>query len=87
MRFNCEFSTCKCREFIRHRNKLCRECDHARLWHSKTSSDAYLSPRKPAHSPIYVHSQHPRIFTPIQVAVFVPEAIVVYCDTIENLPI
>lgn len=86
MRFNCEFRKCMCSEFIKnHGNKLCQDCNHAKLWHSN------ITPRKPAHKPVYVNYHreraYPRIFTPIQVAVFVPEAVVVYCDTIENLPI
>jgi len=87
MRFNCEFGKCKCLKFRKQHssNKLCQYCNHAKLWHSTIES------RKPARTPIYVNyissRPQPRIFTPVQVAILVPEAVIVYCDSVENLPI
>lgn len=94
-RFHCEFKKCKCNSFILHRNNQCFICNHANIWHSKKEkppTDEYLSfvsSRLAARRPEYTH------VSPIQIAVFVPEAPLlpesdsemIYCDSVELLPI
>lgn len=93
-RFHCEFKNCKCNKFINSSSNLCYICQHSIIWHSKKSkppSDEYLSflsTRKPARSPEYTY------VSPIQIAVFVPEAEAIpiqenvrYCSTVDLLPI
>lgn len=73
-RFHCEFKDCNCQNFTHRYDKLCYVCRHSHIWHSKTSkppTDEYLSfcsSRKMADRPIYTS------VSPIQIAIFVPEA-------------
>ena len=94
MRYHCEFKDCKCYKFKLHCNNLCFYCKHSNIWHSrkqKPPTDEYLafqSPRSPARKPMYEKKY-------IQVAIFVPtvpplpdsDNEIIYCETIEVLPV
>lgn len=95
-RFHCEFKECKCSKFTLHCNNLCFICGHSKIWHStksKPPTDEYLSfvsSRKSARKPSYSY------VSPIQIAVFIPEATAQplniievnrYCPNVELLPI
>ena len=94
MRYHCEFKECRCCKFKLHCNNLCFHCKHANIWHSKKEKpppDEYLafeSIRQPARTPKYEKKY-------FQVAIFVPtvpplpesENEIIYCDTIEVLPV
>ena len=96
-RHHCEYKDCKCNKFVRHHKSLCYICHHAKLWHSKKSkppTDGYLSflsSRLSARTPKYTNN----IVSPIQIAVFIPEAPAIpvsdsesiFCENIESLPI
>ena len=84
-KFHCEFRDCNCIKFIHRKDKLCYICRHSYIWHSKTPkppTDEYLSfcsSRKMAHTPIYTS------ISPIQIAIFVPEAEISYeVETIDE---
>ena len=94
-RYHCEYKDCKCNKFVRHHKSLCYICHHAKLWHSKTSKPptdeylSFLSSRAAARTPKYTS------VSPIQIAVFIPEAPaipvddsqLIFCENIESLPI
>ena len=90
-RFHCEFNDCYCHHFVKDNNNLCANCHHSKIWHSKKDTQDFLSfvsPRKAARSAEYTH-----VF-PIQVAIFIPEAVAIpieeninYCTDIDLLPI
>lgn len=58
-RYHCEFNDCMCIAFLKDKNKLCNDCKHGEVWHSRTNgppTDAYLqfySVRESARLPIY----------------------------------
>lgn len=93
-RFHCEFKNCSCNKFKLHCNKLCFNCNHANVWHSKKSkppSDYYLafqSPREMARKPIYERKNlFVRIFEPTVPDLPESDNEIIYCEAIEILPV
>jgi len=93
-RYNCVFKNCKCNDFERHCNNLCKFCNHADVWHSRYQQPpcddylSFISPRMPARTPVYEKKYLIEIFEPT-----VPplpsdsEDEIIYCNAIEILPV
>ena len=60
-RYHCEFNDCMCIAFLKDKNKLCNDCKHGEVWHSRTNgppTDAYLqfySVRETTRQPTYTN--------------------------------
>ena len=93
-RYNCVFSNCYCDSYIKNKNNLCINCNHANVWHSlqsKPPCDDYLSfvsPRKFARKPFYEKRHIITILEP-QVPPL-PESSdeeLPYCTNVQMLPV
>ena len=100
MRYNCEFNNCNCRKYKKQiysinncSNKICLNCKHAKLWHSKKDkppNDFYLSfvsPRAFARKPVYERINIPIIFIPDAPQIIDSDEELPYCECIEILPV
>jgi len=92
--YHCEFKKCKCTIFV-YRNKLCKNCNHHKLWHSKKDKPKdgelqFMSPRKNAETPKYVSDVifgQVYIYKPLPLAPAVEVANPYFCPNVYDLPV
>ena len=92
-RYHCEFKDCNCHSYSNFIGNICKICKHGKIWHSRTElppSDSYLaflSPRLPARTPIYIRKRIIKVFEPEVPPLPDSSDDELFCEAIEVLPV